>query len=243
MCSATRPRWFTNFLVATRWRLLSGGDKRFASKYTVTHATSATINNSVGPIPISHHQLLAAYATQPIRPIISTYTAILTQSIGQSNPRAYTDVTARIAKIVDSITLVYWEYMQDSIFTKIIKGDIPSHKIYEDEKTFAFLDIYPDEEGHTLLVPKTQVDKIYDLDDEEYANLWLIAKKIARHYEQATGKRVIFKVIGVDVPHAHIHLIPYDPKNHQDHGQQQAKKMASEPDHGALASVAQQLAL
>lgn len=133
--------------------------------------------------------------------------------------------------------------MQDSIFTKIIKGDIPSHKIYEDDKTYAFLDIYPDEEGHTLLVPKVQVDKIYDLDDEVYTNLWLVAKKLARHLEQTTGKRVIFKVIGVDVPHAHIHLIPYDPKNHQNHSEHQAEKMAAEPDHASLTSVAQRLAL
>lgn len=133
--------------------------------------------------------------------------------------------------------------MQDSIFTKIIKGDIPSHKIYEDDKTYAFLDIYPDEEGHTLLVPKVQVDKIYELTDEEYTNLWLVAKKLARHIEQITGKRVIFKVIGVDVPHAHIHLIPYDPKNHQDRSEHQAEKMAREPDHPTLASVARQLAL
>lgn len=104
--------------------------------------------------------------------------------------------------------------MEDSIFTKIIKGEIPSHKIYEDEKTFSFLDIMPDENGHTLLVPKQQVDKIYDLDDEMYSHLWLVAKKIAKHYETTLGLRVIFHVVGVDVPHAHIHIVPYDPVNH-----------------------------
>lgn len=114
--------------------------------------------------------------------------------------------------------------MEDSIFTKIIKGEIPSYKIYEDEKTFAFLDIMPDESGHTLLVPKQQVDKIYDLDDETYFHLWRIAKKIARHYEATLGKRVIFHVLGVDVPHAHIHIVPYDPENHTSHQESMANK-------------------
>jgi histidine triad (HIT) family protein len=133
--------------------------------------------------------------------------------------------------------------MHDSIFTKIIKGEIPIHKIYEDEHAFAFLDIHPDEEGHTLVVPRNQVDKIYDLEDDEYTHLWLVAKKVARHYEDVLGKRVIFKVIGVDVPHAHIHVIPYDPANHQNHDNAQAAKMASEPDHEALDSLAEKLRL
>lgn len=133
--------------------------------------------------------------------------------------------------------------MQDSIFTKIINGEIPSHKVFEDEYTYAFLDIYPDEEGHTLVVPKKQVDKIYDLEDEEYSHLWLVAKKVARHYEDTLGRRVIFHVIGVDVPHAHIHVVPYDPRNHEGHDDHQAAKMSKEPDHGALAKMAEKLAL
>lgn len=133
--------------------------------------------------------------------------------------------------------------MQDSIFTKIIKGEIPSHKIYEDEHVFAFLDIYPDEEGHTLVIPKIQVDKIYDLDDELYSHLWLVAKKIARHYEEVTGFRTIFKVIGIDVPHAHIHVIPYNPANHPQHDQRTAEKKSVEPDHEHLAAVAAKLVL
>ena len=133
--------------------------------------------------------------------------------------------------------------MQDSIFTKIIHGEIPSHKIYEDEHVIAFLDIYPDEEGHTLVVPKKQIDKIYDLDDEDYTHLWLAAKKVARHYEDILEKRVIFKVIGVDVPHAHIHVVPYDPANHQQHDAHQEAKMAKEPDHGAFSKLAEKLRL
>lgn len=120
--------------------------------------------------------------------------------------------------------------MEDSIFTRIIKGEIPSYKIYEDELTFAFLDIMPDEAGHTLLVSKQQIDKIYDLDDDVYAHLWIVAKKIAKHYEDVLGRRVIFHVVGVDVPHAHIHIVPYDPMNHQQHGANMAKKLAANPD-------------
>jgi histidine triad (HIT) family protein len=128
--------------------------------------------------------------------------------------------------------------MEDSIFTRIIRGEIPCHKIYEDEHSFAFLDIFPDEEGHTLLVPKVQVDKIYELDDEEYIHLWLVAKKIAQHYEDILGHRVIFKVVGVDVPHAHIHIVPYDPANHQNHAAHYVDKRADEPNHEFLSQVA-----
>ena len=131
--------------------------------------------------------------------------------------------------------------MTDSLFTKIIKGEIPSHKIYEDENVYAFLDIMPDEEGHTLVVPKTQVDKIYDLDDKVYSHLWLTAKKIARHYESKLQKRIIFHVVGVDVPHAHIHLVPYDPVNHLSHAQNVSQKKKADP--AQLASLADTLRL
>jgi len=101
--------------------------------------------------------------------------------------------------------------MKDSIFTKIIRGDIPAHKIYEDDKTFAFLDIYPDMPGHTLIVPKLQVDKFYDLPDEDYTALFATTKKLAAHMEKVLGQRTLLRVIGIDVPHAHVHLIPYSP--------------------------------
>lgn len=95
-----------------------------------------------------------------------------------------------------------------SVFTKIIQGEIPCYKIYEDEQTLAFLDIEPEAEGHTLVVPKVEVDKIYDLSDSDYDAVMHTVKKLARHYEDILGKRMIIKVIGVDVPHAHVHLIP-----------------------------------
>ena len=97
-----------------------------------------------------------------------------------------------------------------SIFSKIIAGEIPSYKIYEDEKTFAFLDINPESKGHTLVVPKVEVDKIYELSDEDYHALFESVKKIAQHMEEVTGRRTLMKVIGTDVPHAHVHLMPFD---------------------------------
>ena len=95
-----------------------------------------------------------------------------------------------------------------SIFTKIIQGEVPCYKIYEDDKTFAFLDIAPEAEGHTLVVPKLEVDKVYDLPDEDYRAVWATVKKLARHYEQVLGERIMIKVVGIDVPHAHVHLLP-----------------------------------
>ena len=101
-----------------------------------------------------------------------------------------------------------------SIFTKIINGEIPCYKIYEDDKTFAFLDIHPESKGHTLVIPKKEVDKIYELPDEDYVALMDTAKKLSQHMEKVLGVRTLWKVIGTDVPHAHIHLMPLD-KNWQ----------------------------
>lgn len=100
--------------------------------------------------------------------------------------------------------------MEESIFTKIIKGKIPSYKVYEDEKTMAFLDIHPETYGHVLVVPKVQCDKIYELPEEEFLALMKAVRKISARMEEVLGKRVIWKVIGVDVPHAHVHVMPYD---------------------------------
>ena len=97
-----------------------------------------------------------------------------------------------------------------SVFTKIINGEIPCYKIYEDDKTLAFLDIHPETKGHTLVIPKKEVDKIYELDDEDYKTLMDTVKKLSRHLENVLEKRILWKVIGTDVPHAHVHLMPYD---------------------------------
>lgn len=96
-----------------------------------------------------------------------------------------------------------------TIFTKIIRGEIPCYKVAEDENFFAFLDINPVAKGHTLVVPKKEVDYIYDLDEETLANLWLFSKKVAKAIEAVVPcNRIGITVIGLEVPHAHIHLIP-----------------------------------
>lgn len=96
-----------------------------------------------------------------------------------------------------------------SIFSKIIAGEIPSYRVAEDDKHYAFLDINPLSEGHTLVVPKREVDYIFDLTDEEYADLQLFAKRVAAAIEKTVPcKRIGVAVIGLEVPHAHIHLVP-----------------------------------
>ena len=97
-----------------------------------------------------------------------------------------------------------------SVFAKIVAGEIPCYKIYEDDKVLAFLDIHPETKGHTLVIPKVEVDRIYDLEEADYLALMAAAKKIARHMEDVLGERTLWKVMGTDVPHAHIHLMPLD---------------------------------
>lgn len=96
-----------------------------------------------------------------------------------------------------------------SIFTKIVNGEIPSWKVAEDENYFAFLDIFPVTKGHTLVIPKKEVDYLFDLDDETYTGLQLFAKKVALGIQRTIPcNRVGVMVLGLEVPHAHIHLVP-----------------------------------
>ncbi|MGB5647319.1 HIT family protein [Muriicola sp.] len=96
-----------------------------------------------------------------------------------------------------------------SIFTKIVNGEIPCYKIAEEEDYFAFLDINPNAKGHTLCVPKKEVNKIMDLDEETYMGLMRFSRKVGRALEAAIPcKRVGITVIGLEVPHVHVHLIP-----------------------------------
>jgi histidine triad (HIT) family protein len=129
--------------------------------------------------------------------------------------------------------------MQDSIFTKIIKGELPSHKIYEDDLTLAFLSIYPSVTGHTLVIPKKQVEALWDLDSETYAAVMETTRKVAvRLRDILNVERVGEKVIGLDVPHAHVHLIPFNnPEEYY------AKETHDEPDHEALGALAAKLRL
>lgn len=104
-----------------------------------------------------------------------------------------------------------------SIFSRIIAGEIPSYKIAEDNDFYAFLDINPLTEGHTLVVPKKEVDYIFDLDDRTLADMMLFAKRIAAKIQRKiTCKRVAIVVLGLEVPHAHIHLIPIQSENDVD---------------------------
>jgi histidine triad (HIT) family protein len=130
--------------------------------------------------------------------------------------------------------------MTDSIFTKIINGDIPSHKIYEDEHTYAFLDIHPVMPGHTLVIPKKQIEFVWDLEDEDYQALQATTKKIALHLRDVLGVPYVGEsIVGTDVPHAHIHLIPFT-KSEQMH---QNPDTTPDPDHTQLAQMAKKLAL
>ena len=96
-----------------------------------------------------------------------------------------------------------------SIFTKIVNGEIPSYKIAEDDKYLAFLDVNPNAKGHTLCIPKQEVDKIFEMDDELYLGLMKFSKKIAIALEKTVPcKRVGMAVVGLEVPHTHVHLIP-----------------------------------
>ena len=96
-----------------------------------------------------------------------------------------------------------------TIFTRIVRGEIPSYTVAEDERFFAFLDINPLTKGHTLVVPKQETDYLFDLDDRTLADMIVFAKRIARKLkEKIECKRVAVVVLGLEVPHAHIHLIP-----------------------------------
>lgn len=96
-----------------------------------------------------------------------------------------------------------------SIFTKIINGEIPCYKIAEDDNFFAFFDINPNAVGHTLCVPKQEVNKLFDLDEETYLGLMAFSKKVAHALEKTVDcKRIGMAVVGLEVPHVHVHLIP-----------------------------------
>jgi len=98
-----------------------------------------------------------------------------------------------------------------TIFSKIIKGDIPSYKIAEDDRYFAFLDINPLRAGHTLVVPRQETDYVFDLDDEQLAGLIVFSKKVATAIKNAIPcNRIGIAILGLEIPHAHVHLVPMD---------------------------------
>lgn len=123
-----------------------------------------------------------------------------------------------------------------SIFSRIIAGEIPSYRVAEDDRHYAFLDINPMAEGHTLVVPKKEVDYIFDLNDEEYAALQLFAKRVASALERAVPcRRIATAVLGLEVPHAHIHLVPINREADMDF---RAPKLQLSPERMAEISAA-----
>ncbi len=98
-----------------------------------------------------------------------------------------------------------------TIFQKIIDGEIPSHKIYEDERVLAFLDIFPTNAGHTLVIPKRASEFVWDMASDDYNYLMSVAQKLAKHLRATLPYQYVgMQVVGVDVPHAHVHLIPFN---------------------------------
>ena len=119
--------------------------------------------------------------------------------------------------------------MSDSIFTKIIKGEIPCYKIAEDDRFIAFLDVSPIKKGHTLVVPKAQIDYLFDLDDSLLSDLMIFAKKVSQKMQSAIScERIGIAVIGLEVPHAHIHLVPLDTVGDIDFSQPKLQLSAKE---------------
>lgn len=128
--------------------------------------------------------------------------------------------------------------MEDSVFTKIIKGEIPAHKIYEDDKTIVIMDIFPVQPGHVLVIPKTQVEDFYNLSDEDYTALFKTVKKVAAKLKQVFPgkKKIALQIEGLDTPHVHVKLFPIDNAD-----QFRAPNSVSEPDHQALSEMAAKL--
>lgn len=125
-----------------------------------------------------------------------------------------------------------------TIFSRIAAGEIPSYKVDGDEKHYAFLDINPLAKGHTLVIPRREVDYIFDLSEDEYADLMRFARKVAAKIEKAIPcKRIGIAVIGLEVPHAHIHLIPINTEADMDF---RRDKLQLEPDE--MAAIAQAIA-
>lgn len=127
---------------------------------------------------------------------------------------------------------------EPTIFTKIINGEIPSHKIYEDDLTLAFLDIYPAVSGQTVVIPKKQVEFVWDLGGEDYQALMGTTKKVAQRLRDVIGTRFVGeKIEGVDIPHAHVKLYPFNTVEEYNAKQD----MSAEPNHDELAKIAAKL--
>jgi histidine triad (HIT) family protein len=126
---------------------------------------------------------------------------------------------------------------EPSIFTKIINGEIPSHKIYEDDATYAFLDIHPLNPGHVLVIPKHQTQFIWDLPPQDYQALMVTVQKVGLQLKQKLALPYVgIQVVGVDVPHAHVHVIPFTEAH-----ELRKEPSAQDPDHAQLAATAEKI--
>lgn len=127
---------------------------------------------------------------------------------------------------------------EPSIFTRIINGEIPASKIYEDDRVIAILDLHPQMPGHTLVIPKAQIDHIWDLSDSDYEYLWKTVKKIGSHIRRTLDvPRVGIVVEGFGVPHCHVHLVPI----HHGNDLKKPQDLDMEPDFSALSEMAEKL--
>jgi histidine triad (HIT) family protein len=132
--------------------------------------------------------------------------------------------------------------MEPSIFTQIIRGEIPSHKVYEDDSTIAFLSINPFIEGHTLVVPKVQVDNFEALPPEDYQALFTTVQKVAARIKEVYGvKKAIVSIMGFEVPHAHVHIMPANSEKEFYDAIENRQNLPKVPDHTELAAVAERL--
>ena len=131
--------------------------------------------------------------------------------------------------------------MEDSIFTKIIKGDIPCHKVYEDDNTFAIMDIHPIQPGHVVVFPKVQVDFVWDLKDADYSALMLTVKQVGQRLNDVFPEKArigsIIEGVGI-ANHAHVNVIPFDTSDEL----RNLPDSTSEPDHKALAEMSKKIA-
>ena len=126
--------------------------------------------------------------------------------------------------------------METTLFTKIVNGEIPAYKVAEDDRFLAFLDAFPTTKGHTLVIPKQQVDYIFDLDEEVYIGLMAFARKVAAAVEKAVPcKRIGLAVVGLEVPHTHVHLIPLN--SMQDMNFANKQQFSKEEFEGTAASI------
>jgi histidine triad (HIT) family protein len=129
--------------------------------------------------------------------------------------------------------------MADSVFTKIIKGEIPRHHVYEDEKTIAIIPLYPVAKGHVLVIPKLQIDQFIDLPDEDYQAVMATVKKVGQRMKEVLkSKRIGVQIEGLEVPHAHVHVLAFDNKEEF----RELPDESKDPDYQKNEELAQKLA-